>query len=46
MKESEISEPKQDKTKNIFKKILIVVSLAAAYLTGNYDVINQLINLL
>lgn len=46
MKESETSEPKKDKTKNIFKKILIVVSLAAAYLTGNHDVINQLINLL
>lgn len=46
MKESETSESKPNKTKNIFKKILIVVSLAAAYLTGNHDVINQLINLL
>lgn len=46
MKESETSESSQNKSKNVFKKILIVISLAAAYLTGNHDVINQLINLL
>lgn len=45
MKNVETSDD-SSKSKGIVKKIIIVLSLVGAYLTGNHDVINQLINLL